>query len=418
MSIKDKVTLIYSNSSYFNFFIGSLTSSIGNGMYFIALTWLLLSITNEPSSVGLLMIVMALPNIFINPFIGVFIDWVDRKIVCIVADIFCACAILVIPIIYYTDFSLNSTIIYIVAFLSSLGEKVYIPSRDGLIRELTSDKELVSINSFAIGIVQTGMLLGAGLSGFLISTIGSINVILINSLSYLIGALFTFFVRKNTIKPIKRNYTNNIQSVLHDFKQGVFFLVNNKNVLKISLIIAILYTTLYATNALLPSFAKFDLNVGEKGYGIIDATWALGSIFGAFFLFSLSIKHFKTLILKYGLLILSCSIGVFSLSQNLFQASIGYMLMGACFAMTRIVFDTNLQLNVHTDFQGRVKSVVLMLISLTGLVVHSLITIFIDIISPRSLYYFLSFIMLLGCICSLYAFSEKRSLLKNSRHSL
>jgi hypothetical protein len=58
-----------------------------------------------------------------------------------------------------------------------MGEKIYIPSRDGLIKEITSERELVNINSFAIGIIQTGMLLGAGLSGFLIAMIGSTNVI-------------------------------------------------------------------------------------------------------------------------------------------------------------------------------------------------------------------------------------------------
>ncbi|WP_257350646.1 MFS transporter [Pseudalkalibacillus decolorationis] len=79
------------NRSYFLYLNGSVISAIGIEIHFIAISWLILEITNSTTKVGITLAISLLPLMFLASFGGIIADQYDRRIVnrsCIIFSTF------------------------------------------------------------------------------------------------------------------------------------------------------------------------------------------------------------------------------------------------------------------------------------------------------------------------------------------
>lgn len=381
------------NTAFRKYFIGTTISSIGNGMQFIGIAWFLYKLTGSSSSMGWLLATSSLSGILFSPWIGVLIDKWDRRVVCIIADCFRGTIVLIIPILYYLDVLLIWQV-YLIVFLMSIGDRFYLPASGGLVREIVPKTNLLSANSLSSMFNQLGLLIGTSISGIIMMHFSPVFVMLLNAVSFYVSAFFTFLVRNNIVLP--NNDSKKSSNFFSRFLEGVQYLKYNKLVLCIAVIQSILYIALYTSNVLLPSFTGEILKLGAKEFGIIDSAWAAGAIVGGFLLLKITSKIDEHKFLSIGMFCLAGSIIIFSNSNGLIQAVIGYFLMGLFFVSTRINSDTLIQSNVKTNFQGRVKSTISMAISYISFTSYLLVGYLGDMINIRFIYLALSIIIILG----------------------
>jgi MFS family permease len=389
---------VLKNRSFRNYFFGTIVSTVGDGMQFIGIAWMITQLTGTTSSMGWLLALTSVPGILFSPWIGVLVDRWDRRLICMGADLFRGSIITLIPLMYYLH-SLQTWMLYAVVFLVSVGDRFYWPSSGGLVREIVPVEQLLSANSLSSMFLQMGALVGAGLGGIIIASFNPVLVMLINAVSFFISAGFTFFIRRG--RYVAPRLEKKATGVYRDFLEGISYLKKHTYVVGIAVLQLFLFITLYTTNVLLPSFSMNVLKVGSTGFGFIDAAWAIGAIIGGIFLLSVIRNIGSERYVTPGMVLLGLSILVFLTSNGLTQAIIGYGLMGLFFVSTRINYDTIIQTLVPTEFQGRVKSTISMVISYVSLVIYLGVGYLGDRITIRMVYVGLAVIIMIGGILSI-----------------
>src|SRR5207253_1127059 len=85
------------NGSFSALWTGQLISLFGDRMHQIALAFLVLTATNSPLAVGLVVLAATLPNLLLGPIAGTFVDRWDHKETMVVSDLLRASAVLIVP---------------------------------------------------------------------------------------------------------------------------------------------------------------------------------------------------------------------------------------------------------------------------------------------------------------------------------
>lgn len=65
----------------------SFVSYIGNGMQFIAFTWIITEVLGQPKYVGMLVLLSSIVTLVFTPFAGYIADCANNKLIVVVSDI-------------------------------------------------------------------------------------------------------------------------------------------------------------------------------------------------------------------------------------------------------------------------------------------------------------------------------------------
>lgn len=371
--------------SYMLYFIGTSLSYFGTGMQFIANAWLVLEMTEANVSVAILLICSTLPGILLSPLLGVLVDQYDRKKLAALMDLFRAIVLLCIPIVYWLDF-LSVWHLYLMAFLIAVGDIIFQPTVIALIREIIPRHLLMTANTTTQITAQIGSLVGAGLGGLIVAFLSPIWVMIINAVTFLISAICIHYMRKSHQNPTnKKSIQKTWSRYKKDLADGLGYIRINRHIALIYILMLTFPITLRLVNVLLPSFTKDILHLGAEGFGYIDAAFAIGAVAGGIYLPTITKKLGRHLTMILGMGALAGSLIFFSLSNNLWTAMIGYLLIGLTFQV-RILYLTTTQLLVEINYQGRVHSVFTTFVSVLSLGVYLLMGVLSELISQRWLY--------------------------------
>ncbi|MGE7185695.1 MFS transporter [Peribacillus sp. NPDC006672] len=190
--------------------------------------------------------------------------------------------------------------------------------------------------------------------------------------------------------------TKFFEQFIAELKVGYRYILHNRQIWILYVIMLSYPLSLRTINSLLPIFSKDVLKVGAAGFGYIDAGFALGAIAGGFIL--------PVIVKKWGIGILGYSILFFSLSFNLFTGILGYFLVGCTF-QTRIAYLTTIQYEVDIEVQGRVHSFYNTFVSLFALLV--MLGILSELISSRLLFVSQGIIILIVTMAAMYFIPKK-----------
>ncbi len=111
----------------------------------------------------------ALPNLFLSPFAGTFVDRWDKKEVLVVSDILRAAVILLIPIAAVT----NILLVYPLSFMVTAISVFFRPARVAILPSIVEDDELITANA-ALWLGETiADVIGYALAGLLVAGLAS-----------------------------------------------------------------------------------------------------------------------------------------------------------------------------------------------------------------------------------------------------
>jgi MFS family permease len=361
-------------------FFGMFISLVGTGMNYAGVTWYILSRTHSTVSVSWMVILVTLPGLFVPPFGGVLIDRVDRRYLAITLDVARSVIVLGVAALAISG-RLELAGIYWMELLLGIGFAIYWSTTNSLVQELIPATQLVGANAAILIAVQGGMIASGALVGFVYERARLGGILTIDGFTYFAAAMCLLAVRHGkflphySFSPAVPMQAPPVESVLEsagrdtlpgtsmfsgrrfvsDVAEGLRYLAEQPRVLALGLTYACMMAGVISANVLVVALARDILSAGPRGYGYIEAGWAVGAVAGGLAATWISRRH-PVVVLVGALGILAVGHTLFPFVRLLSVAVAMNALFGACRALGGVLTQSSLMGIVPHRLMGRTQS--------------------------------------------------------------
>jgi MFS family permease len=298
-------SLLWGQRAFRFFFTAMFVSLFGSGMNFISVSWYIMSATHSTLAVSWQVIVVTLPGLVV-PFLGgVLIDRLDRRYLGVILDLARGVAVLTISYIAWHG-QIHLWHLYLMTLITGTGSAMYWANVNALVQEVIPPSQFTGANATVLVGVQTGMLLAGTFVGFIYDHIGIAGILGIDGLTYFVSAYSLGALRQGYVSPrshpqYPREYCDRTEAtaealeagenpevaeaglslaVYADMKEGFGYLREQPVVVALGVTHAILMASIVSSNVVLVALANDVIHSGARGFGFIEAGWAIGAIIG------------------------------------------------------------------------------------------------------------------------------------------
>jgi MFS family permease len=333
-----------------------IVSVTGSQMQFVAINWHVYVLTKSPLALGLVGLFRGVPIIVCSLAGGVVADAVDRKKLMIVTQsvmLFSAGLLTA-----YTMAGLESVWpIYVLSALASAASAFDVPARQSLMPALVPVDVFPNAVSLGLLVFNVATIAGPAIAGFLLAERGPALIYGINAFSFL--AVIAALIAMQTSGDPERTEDRGHALSLAALKEGLRF-VRNTPIIVQTMTLDFVATFFASATLLLPIFASERLHVDARGYGLLAAAPAIGSVITA--LVMARVGSFR----NQGRLVVA-SVAVFGLATAAFGVSTVFwfsLLMlavtGAADTVSTVLRQTIRQLVTPNHLRGRMTSINMM----------------------------------------------------------
>jgi len=261
--------------------IATLLSATARWADMVVIGWLTLELTDSALMVGIVA-ASKMAGYVAAPFMGVVADRMDRRLLLIIAAAVNLVVSAIMLLLFVTD-ALVLWHIIALALLSSLTWALDNPTRQAFVPDLVDKESLtnaIALNAVAIEIT---VVVGPALGGLLIPAFGMGGAYGLIAVIYLIDVVVLLM-----LKDARRTAAHDHESPVRSLIGGLKYVWSNQTVLLL-LVIACLLNMLAAPYryAFLPLFARYILEAGPTGYGMLTAMAGLGALVAGIWVVSL-----------------------------------------------------------------------------------------------------------------------------------
>jgi MFS family permease len=258
---------------------GQAVSLLGDGIYVVAIAWLVYDISNEPGALAIVGFAWTLPQVAGLLLSGVLSDSFERRRLLVVADLVRGAAIAVIAALALADAAELWHLVLLVV-LYGLGQALFQPAFTAIVPDVVPRDELLQANALRELMEPLGMrFAGPALGGALIALFGVGTAFLVDAATFAVSAVAVARISRQPPPRVERS------SVRRDLADG-FAYVREQAWLWATLAGAALFLlfTFGPFQVLLPYIVKNDLGGDAATFGTVLAVGGAGSIFGALLL--------------------------------------------------------------------------------------------------------------------------------------
>jgi len=333
------------------FWSGAFASNIGSWIQSIALSWLVLQLTNSPLALGVVNFAGTAPVLALSLFGGDFADRADRRKLLIVTQ---AMLLVLAVILAAISFAHLVTVGYIVGItlLTGIVAAANGPAWQAFIVDLVEPKDLptaIALNSTQFNLSRV---VGPSIAGVLLAVINAAGCFFINGLSFLavVGALLF-------IRPRSTTHRRDSGSMWKRLRAGLSYTLRHPILTPLIVLTSVVTICGFPYSILMPVMAQDVLGLGANGYGAMMAATGVGAILG-----SLTIARYGSS-LPRGRLMFATELGFsaavigFSQSRSFLAAIVLLMCLGFCMISYMTNANTTIQLIVPNELRGRVMSI-------------------------------------------------------------
>ncbi len=340
------------NRNFRLLWIGGVISHIGDDMQTVAVSWLVLLITNSPFLMGVSNLFQGLPRLFFSLLGGVIVDRTNRHRLLVAfqgIEMFLAFFFAYLVLSGKIQYWHVLVLVPIFGFLKS----TYALCRQAYVFDLVGREELMNALALHSSGMNLARIIGPSLAGILIGIWGVGWCLFINGLSF-IAILISFFMMHPPAYFKKGNYSSGI---LQDIGEAFVYLKKNNTIL---LMIAASFSSIVFglhVQVILPLFARYVLNVGASGFGFLVGVMGVGAVLGGVILAGLGdfkAKGYFFLLssMAYGFLLI-----LFSFSSWFYLSLFILLLVGMVEMFMRTINQTLVQLLSPDELRGRILGV-------------------------------------------------------------
>ena len=274
----DASTGLRRNRDFMNLWAAESISQVGSHISIIALPLLAISVLDaSPAQMGYLTAAGTAPFLFFGLFVGVWVDRVRRKPLMFAADLARGVLLLSVPIVWWAG-ELRIEMLYGIAlatgFLTLLFDVSWLTFLPSVVRR----RQLVEANGKLQVSASVAQVTGPGAGGLLVGIAGAPIAVLIDSISFLLSAVF--ILRVTSVEKVESGMES-ARNVRREILEGLQFvyrdpvlrpLVYSKIVVTFSAGIFFAVYVLFMAN---------DLHLGATTIGAVFAIGGVGSLVGA-----------------------------------------------------------------------------------------------------------------------------------------
>jgi len=340
------------NRNFRLLWIGGVLSHIGDDMQIVAVSWLVLMLTNSPFLMGIAGLFQGMPRLFFGFIGGVIADRQDRHRLLMIYQ---GSEMALSFFFAFLVLSGKAQYWHILVLLPIFGflKAVYTICRQAYVFDLVGKEDLMN----ALALHSTGMnlakIIGPSIAGILIGMYGVGWCLLINALSFaaIIISLLMMHPSRDARSEVRR------RGILGELGETFTYLKGDKTIL---LLIAGSFAFLLfgmQSQIILPLFAKYVLKVGASGYGFLMAAMGAGAVLCGMIMAGRGDmkgkgRYYLISFFGYGFLLI-----LFSCSSWFYLSLVLIFLVGMMEMICRTINQTLVQVLVPDELRGRVLGV-------------------------------------------------------------
>jgi MFS family permease len=349
---------------FFLLWLSQLVSQSGDFVFEVALLWLVLETTGSVFAVGLVVAVTLVPGVVLGPFLGVYVDRWDRRTILIVTNVAEGLAVASLSGLVLAHTVGLSTIL-VVVFILGTGAQLVRTTSNAMVPQVVGREDLAPANGLMTFSNSLNQIVGLSVGGVVVAVLGVTLPIEYDALSFFVAALIVAWVsrrygRADDAAPLKGTRFS------EELGEGIRFIRENRFMVELILLGAILNFFGNAVGALFAPYAKLVLQGGASTYGFLGAAVAVGSIVGAVIVGKLNTCRSSGKYLLGGGMAIGAMIAALGFTMSIPVALAEVLVLGVVISITNIPLSVLIQAKVPGRLLGRVGAAFGSLVAIGG----------------------------------------------------
>ena len=314
----------------------------------VVVGWLTLELTESPLMVGIVA-GSKMAGYIVAPFMGVAVDRMDRRHLLIIAALLNWAVSFIMLLLLLSGWIAPWHIIGL-ALVSSLTWALDHPTRQAFTLDLVGKEDLTNAIALIAVAIDLTVVTGPALGGILIPSIGISGAYGLITGIYLMDVVVLLL-----LKGVKQPSPEVHESPGRSLISGLRYVWGNQTVL-VLLVIAFLLNLFGAPYrySFLPLFARYILEAGPTGYGMLTSMAGLGALLAALWVVSLGNFKRKGLLVVLGSLAWPASLLLFAMSTWYYLSLALVFIAGIAQAITWTVMAALILSNTAQHMRGRI----------------------------------------------------------------
>nr|WP_318540281.1 MFS transporter [Terribacillus saccharophilus] len=344
------------NRNFMLLTFGNLTTKMGTKIYELILAWWLTEKTGSAAIFGIVTAFSLFSVVICNIFSGVIVDQFNKKMILVFSDFVSAIVCIAVGLVVMADI-ISVPLLIVASLLLGATNSLFSPAIKAILPEIIRKESIVNANSFTTIIGQIITVGAPVLGGFLISglAVGLGIGFIINGLSF-----FCSGVSELLIKYQYKNEKRKKNKIFIDLKEGYKYVFNNKWLLQLLYVSALVNLFIAAYNTILPMFFINYYRDNGMLYSYALGSEALFAILAGIFVSKRSKMDLNPSILKRELLLCGIPVVLLQLIHSPIASLILVGLFGYFLTTFNVYFFSIVQQRVDRDKMGRVFSIIFM----------------------------------------------------------
>jgi predicted MFS family arabinose efflux permease len=369
--------LLRRNRDFRRLFLASVISLGGDWFLFVALGGLVLQVTGEALSVGILIVSQELPIFVATPWAGWLTDRFDRRRLMILCD----AARTLICVAFLAVGPDNLWLAYVLLAGLSLFTAVFDPAFSAAIPNVVDPEDLPTANALSGSLWGTMLAVGAALGGIVSTIFGRDTAFLVDAASFAASALLLAGVRRRFSEDRDGEQHESIRAATVETARYA----RRDHRVRALITVKAGFGLAAGVLALVAVFARQVFTAGDIGFGFLLAMRGVGALTGPFIGHRLAGRDHERL-----LPVIAIALAVFGLGYMLLGASPTLLLAGLAVCTAHLgggaqwVLSTyGLQRIVPDRIRGRIFAFDFALITLSLAISSLVASALADTIGPR-----------------------------------
>ncbi|KUH73791.1 MFS transporter [Mycolicibacterium novocastrense] len=227
-------------------FFAALTAGAGNGISLVAFPWLVLQRNGSALDASIVAMAGSLPLLVATLIAGAAVDYLGRRLVSMISDALSALSVAAVPVLALT-FGLEAVNVAVLATLAALGaffDPAGMTARETMLPEAAARAgwTLDRANSVYEAVFNLAYIVGPGIGGLLIATLGGINTMWVTASAFVVSIVAIALLRLEGAGTPDR--TSLPEGVWAGVVEGLRFVWHNR-VLRTLAVVDLVVTGLY-----------------------------------------------------------------------------------------------------------------------------------------------------------------------------
>lgn len=340
---------------FYLYLVGRFASGTALTMLRTVVGWHIYSISHSAFDLGMVGVLQFLPALVLTLISGAVADSFDRRRIMNAAQLVAASAASVLFLLTKAG-TIELWVIYACVVLISSAWSFEGPARTALLPQIVGAERFQRAVTIASTNQALAFVTGPALGGLLIASFG-----LVSAYGGFLSLIAIAFVSVLGLRITPTSDANKRRVSLAAIREGLSFVWNRPVVLG-CMALDMFAVIFGGATALLPIYAKEILQVGARGYGLLNSALEIGALSMALVLMVRPPIYQAGRVLLTTVAAYGVATVVFGLSRDFPLSLAAYIAAGAADQVSVVLRSTAIQLSTPDELRGRVSSVNLLFI--------------------------------------------------------